>query len=258
MRRHFVITFVIWFVLTAVGESLALLNLFPTVGSTEAGDFDRIFRLLLQMGTPVFTFVLAVLFYSFYAFRSRGTPAEDGPAYRGTGSIPRVWIAVTGSLAALTMIYPGLTGLADLQANKSGYGWGDPNAEFVIKVTAFRWAWSMEYVDAGVTVTSAKDPYLVLPINTPVRFEINSTDVVHSLWIPAFRMRIDTLPGRTTFMTVNPDKLGTYDDDQAFRVQCSALCGLNHATMRFPIRVVSQDDFQTWLASQKPASQTAK
>ena len=258
MRRHLIATGIVWAVLTVIGEALSFLNLYPTVGSSEAADFDRIFRTLLIMGMPVYCFVLAVLFYSFLRFRTRGTPTDDGPSHRGTGTIPKVWVAVTGSLALITMVYPGLVGLSRLQANPTGYGWGPEDAELIVKVTGLQWTWRMEYADTGVTVTTTQGKELVLPIDTTVKFEVNSLDVVHSLWIPAFRMRIDAMPGRTTHMTVKPTELGSFEDDDAFRVQCSALCGMDHTLMTFPVRVVSRADFDTWLAGQKQAQQPGK
>lgn len=255
MRRHFIAAAIVWAVLTAIGEVLAFTDLYPTVGSSEADDFDRIFRILLIMGTPVFTFVLAVLFYSFVRFGSHSKPAEDGPVYRGTGLAPRVWVLVTACLALTTMIFPGLTGLAELQPNKSGYGWGEEDAELVVRVVGFRWAWTMEYPDAGVTVSTAQGKELVLPVDTTVKFEIDSTDVIHSFWIPAFRMKIDAVPGRTTHMTVKPTALGRFEDDNTYRVQCAELCGLDHSTMMFPVRVVSRAEFESWLAGQKTAAQ---
>ncbi len=258
MRRHLVAAGILWAILTAIGEALSFLDFYPTVGSREAEDFDQIFRTLLFMGMPVFCFVLAVLFYSFLRFRTRGTPTGDGPAYRGTGAIPMAWVAVTGSLALITMVYPGLVGLSRLQSNPTGYGWGPEDAELVVKVTGLQWTWRMEYAGTGVTVTTTQGKELVIPIDTAVKFEVNSLDVVHSLWIPAFRMRIDAMPGRTTHMTVEPNVLGTYENDDAFRVQCSALCGMDHTLMTFPVRVVSRADFDAWLAEQKQAQQPGK
>ncbi|MCK6563723.1 MAG: cytochrome c oxidase subunit II [Dehalococcoidia bacterium] len=254
MRRHVIAAVAVWVVLTAIGETLALADLYPTVGSSEAEDFDRIFRILIVMGMPVFTFVIAVLFYCVIRFGSFGKPSEDGPAYRGAGLGPRVWLAVTGSLALTVMIFPGLTGLAELQPDKSGYGWGESNAELVVRVVGFRWSWTMEYADAGVTVSTAQGKELVLPVDTHVKFEIESTDVIHSFWIPAFRMKIDALPGRTTHMTVKTTALGRFEDDDAYRVQCAELCGLDHSTMTFPVRVVPRAEFEQWLQSQKPAA----
>ena len=93
---------------------------------------------------------------------------------------------------------------------------------------------------------------LVLTVDTSIRFDIEAADVIHSLWIPAFRMKIDAIPGRTTYMTVKPTKVGAYETDQAYRVQCTELCGLDHAKMLFPIRVVSESEYESWLAGLNP------
>lgn len=253
MTRHVVTVAALWIVLTAVGELLAFAPLFPTVGAKSAEEFDEIFRILVLMGIPVFMFVVAVLAYSMFQFRTHGTPTEAGPTYRGNGAIPKIWLAVTGTLAIVVMIYPGMTGLAHLQTTSDGSGWGDEDAELVVNVTAFQFSWSMEYEEAGVTVNLGQGGEMVLPIDTTVRFNVNSTDVVHSFWIPAFRMKIDAIPGRTTFFTVTPDRLGDYESDSAYRVQCAELCGLDHSLMRFPIRVVEQAEFEQWIGELQAA-----
>jgi cytochrome c oxidase subunit 2 len=149
------------------------------------------------------------------------------------------------------MIYPGLTGLAELQDAKRAYGWGERDADMVIKATGFKWQWVFEYPD-GTQVSVAAGKELVLPVDTSIRFDVEAADVIHSLWIPAFRMKIDAIPGRTTYMTVKPTKVGAYETDQAYRVQCTELCGLDHAKMLFPIRVVSEAEYESWLAGLKP------
>lgn len=247
--RHLITAGLLWVVLTAVGELLVVADLYPTVGSDEAQDFDDIFRFLLLLGVPVMTFVFATLIYAGLTFRIRtAVPTEDGPVMRGHGWFPRAWLAVTSSLAIFVMVYPGLTGLAKLQSDKRAYGWGERDAEMVIKATGFKWQWLFEYPD-GTQVSVAAGKELVLPNETSIRFDVNSLDVLHSLWIPAFRLKIDAVPGRTTFMTVKPRALGEYQTDDAYRVQCAELCGLDHAAMRFPIRVVEPAEFESWLAS---------
>jgi len=250
VKKHFIAAAFFWAVLTAAGELLVFADLFPTVGSEEAEEFDRIFRILLAMGWPVFAFVVSVVGYSFFQFRSRGDDSEDGPAMYGRGAVPRVWLGITGGLAVLTMIFPGLTGLAELQSDRGGYGWGDTEGELLVKVEGFRYSWAFQYPDLGVEILGANQE-LVLPVDTKVKFEVSSLDVVHSFWIPAFRMKIDAIPGRTTFMTVTPTKVGSYDDDQSFRVQCAELCGMDHSVMSFPVRVVEREEFDAWIASQK-------
>lgn len=250
MNKHIATTFFIWLVLTAAGYTLVIANLYPTVGSSEAEDFDRIFRILLIMGVPVFAFVIATVAYAMMGFRQKGNPETDGPPMHGRGMAPPIWLAITGGLAILTMIFPGLTGLSKLQSDKTGYGWGAEQAELEIKVTGFRWAWSLEYPQQAITLVGTKEE-LVLPVDTHIKFTVNSTDVLHSFWIPAFRMKIDAVPGRTTFVTVKPTELGDYASDSSYRLQCAELCGLDHSTMRFPVKVVSREDFNAWVRSKK-------
>lgn len=247
--RHFITAAFLWVALTAVGELLVVADLYPTVGSHEAQESDDIFRFLLILGIPVFAFVVAVVVYAALAFRVRGAePTEDGPVMHGQGWFPRAWLAITGGLAIFVMIYPGLTGLAELQDVSDGYGWGDQDAELRIQATGFMWSWVFEYPD-GTQVNVVEGRELVLPVHTKIRFDVQSLDVIHSLWIPAFRMKIDAIPGRQTFLTVEPTELGAYESDQAYRVQCAELCGLDHSAMVFPLRVVSEEEFETWLAN---------
>jgi cytochrome c oxidase subunit 2 len=249
--KHLISVALLWAGLTAIGELLVFADLFPAVGSHEAEDFDSIFRFLLILGIPVFTFVIAVVAYAALTWRVRGErPAEDGPPIRGSGWIPRIWLAVTGSLAVFVMIHPGLTGLAKLQSSYTAYGWGKEEADLEINATAFMWQWTFDYPD-GTQVSITKGKEVVIPVNKHVRFNVNSIDVVHSLWIPAFRMKIDAVPGRTTFMTVHPTRLGDYREDQSYRVQCAELCGLDHGKMWLPVRVVTESEFEAWLASLK-------
>ena len=257
MARHFVSVALLWIALTALSYTVFLLDLYPVVGSDDAKVFDDIFDLLLILGMPVFAFVIAVIAYSMYAFRQRDF-AEFGASFRGTGMVPIIWVVATSALATLVIIHPGLTGLAHLQkVDPTGYGWGEEDGELVVNVTAFRWSWTFEYPEQGFTV-QGQGQELVIPVDTSIRFNVDSTDVVHSFWIPAFRMKIDTLPGRTTFFTVRPTVTGAYDpaNSSEFRVQCAELCGLDHGGMRFPVRVVTVEEFDEWVEERQGEAQT--
>jgi cytochrome c oxidase subunit 2 len=82
---------------------------------------------------------------------------------------------------------------------------------------------------------------LVLPVDRPVHFQIHAKDVLHSFWVPAFRMKQDAVPGITTTTRVTPDREGTYE------VVCAELCGIGHATMRQQVRVVPTAEFDDWV-----------
>lgn len=94
----------------------------------------------------------------------------------------------------------------------------------------------------------------MLPAGRRVQFNVTSLDVLHSFWVPAFRVKADAVPGQTYTMYITLDRTGT-PDDVAYRVQCAELCGLNHTNMSMPVRVVEPDEFDDWLQS-KGASAT--
>ena len=245
----------IWIVLTAIGEALTFVDMFPTVGSEFAEESDFIFLFLLRLGMPVFTFVISVIIYAMLEWRTTDVDAV-GDHFRGTGAVPKVWVGITGALAIFVMVYPGLVGVAELRQIGGDYGFGEEveggrdvetTEALVINVTGFRWAWSVEYEGTGITLTGT-DQEMVLPVHRQVWFRINSTDVVHSFWIPAFRQKIDTIPGRTTEVALTPIETGSFEDDASYRIQCAELCGLDHAFMRMPVRVVEEEEFEAWLA----------
>ncbi len=239
MNRHLVYAAALWIVLIAIGEAAAFYDLYPVKAAKEADDSDDAFRFLIILGVPVFAFVVAVLAYSMLRFRVVGEPTDDGPPIRGRAGVARAWLVVTGGLAVLTIIHPGLTGLAELREDKP--------IDLTIRVEAFQWAWLVTYPEQDVESRSE----LVLPLDQRIRFEIEALDVLHSFWIPAFRQKIDAVPGRTTMVEVTTTKLGSMDDDVAFRLQCAELCGLDHTRMVMPVRVVTAEEFDAWVASKR-------
>ena len=100
-------------------------------------------------------------------------------------------------------------------------------------------------------ILSNTDNELVLPVDTHVRFDVTAVDVLHSFWIPAFRTKIDAVPGLTTTLHANITETGDYKDDINFRVQCAELCGRDHSIMMSPVRVVERDEFNEWVLSRQ-------
>jgi cytochrome c oxidase subunit 2 len=97
-----------------------------------------------------------------------------------------------------------------------------------------------------------KSNQLYLAEGRPVHFHVRALDVIHDFWVPAFRMKIDAVPGLETKYRVTPDRLGTYP------VVCAELCGLGHAVMRSSAHVVTPAAFKAWLADRKaPAAGAA-
>ena len=115
------------------------------------------------------------------------------------------------------------------------------NPDNTIGVIGFRWSWAFNYLDddAYEVGTAEVDdlPTLYLPVNETVVFELQSPDVVHSFWIPAFLMKMDVFPDRLNKFQVTPNKVGTYAG------RCAELCGVDHARMLFRVRVVERAEY---------------
>jgi len=133
-----------------------------------------------------------------------------------------------------------------------------------VKVTGRQWNWDYEYPDQKISAYTSTPleeadakagnvPYLlasnaplVAPLGQVVRVQVTSEDVIHSFSVPAFGIKIDAIPGRLNQTWFKADKIGT------FYGQCSQLCGINHSYMPIEVKVVSQADFNAWVASKAP------
>ncbi len=113
-----------------------------------------------------------------------------------------------------------------------------PTNALEIQVTGKQWAWTADYKN-GV-----KSNEVVVPVNRDVKLILASEDVIHSFYVPSFRMKQDAVPGRYTTLWFNADKLGE------FHVFCAEYCGTNHSGMITKLRVVSQADFDKWLTEE--------
>lgn len=239
-RRDIAIVAGLWLVLTAAAEWwVSQTRIHPVGASEEAEIVDGAFNLLLYLGIPVFTFVLVVLIYAIFRFRS--TDETDGPAIRYDRRFAWPWLAVTAGLAVFVTIHPGLTGLAELAAD-------DYDADLTVEVTSEQWHWTFDYVDREVTLEDAEE--FVLPEGKRVLLRVSSVDVIHSLWIPAFRIKADAVPGRVHDVFLTPTETGGFDTDPNFRVQCAEMCGTGHARMRADVRVVTEAEFESWIRDQ--------
>ena len=241
MRRDVIYGGLLWLVLTVICYSLiSEFTLFPLTAAHEAETIDESFLFLIQLAIPVFTFVVSVLLYSIFRFRRTGEKSEDGLHIISNKPVTWMWLLITSGLAIYMIIDPGLTGFKKLTANK--------NVDLVVQVEARKWSWSFTYPQQGVTLIGADE--LILPVNQRILFEISSVDIIHSFWIPAFRMKIDAVPGQLTFMRVTPNIIGSFEDDINLRVQCAELCGTGHSRMRVDLRILTLQEFETWIIEQ--------
>ncbi|MDP7626761.1 MAG: cytochrome c oxidase subunit II [SAR202 cluster bacterium] len=244
MSKEMVIPAITWILLTAILELVAFLTLgaLPSQASEQAKVIDDAFFLLIYLVIPVFTLVVVFLLYSIMKFRVSGRPTVDGPGLKGHLPLTLVWLAVTTVLTGFVFFHPGVTGLLELRAEENKV------PDIVIQAEAVRYSWKVMYPQE--MVYSKKE--IVLPIHMNTQFLVSSKDVLHAFWIPAFRVKIDAVPGQTTHVNATPTKLGSYETDTQFRLQCAELCGLAHSKMFLPVTVVSEEDYREWISLQKP------
>ena len=120
-------------------------------------------------------------------------------------------------------------------------------AEIKVEVVGYQWQWKFAFPDDGIVVfgTPDQNAQLVVPIGKVIQVTLVSQDVNHGFYIPQFLFQRDAVPGHVNVFQFTPNKLGT------FTGQCSAFCGLMHHAMLFTVRVVTPEEYTTWLAGAK-------
>lgn len=242
-RRHIVVATIIWIVLAVVGDFIAYLiapnlvawGVMPPVASARTEELNQVMAIFTYLSIPVFALVLVYVSYSLLFFRSRGRPQQDGLNLRGHRSLQTVW--VVGSIVLVTVLYVvGFQALRNVDA-------AAPADALQVNVNGEQWLWDYQYPQ----YQNISGSELVLPVGRPVVFTITSTDVQHSFWVPALGIKQDAVPGETTHTSVTPTVIGDYV------VRCAELCGIYHAFMNTPVRVVSPGAFDVWVNDQLSA-----
>ena len=218
-----------------VGIAITLLiDWFPEPAAKSASDIDTLYDVLLICSVPVFVLVMTIAIYSVVRFRAKPGDMGDGPPIHGNTKLEIFWVTVPFIMVTLLAIYGWYT-LDNIEAKQKN--------EMVVNVTGQQFTWTFEYPQEKV---QSKELYL--PVNRPIEFKIRTKDVLHSFWVPQFRLKSDAVPGLTTHIRLVPDREGNYE------VVCAELCGLGHSTMRQFVRVVPTGEFQKWLDDQKQAA----
>ena len=219
--------------LVGIGISLVI-DWFPVGASGAASDVDTVYDVLLICSVPVFVLVMTIAIYSVVRFRARPGDMGDGPPIHGNTRLEIIWVTIPFVMVTALAAY-GWIILDDIEAKQQD--------ELVVRVTGQQFTWSFEYPGEEVGSTE-----LVLPEDRPVDFRIETEDVIHSFWVPEFRLKSDAVPGLTTKIRLTPDRLGRY------QVVCAELCGIGHSTMRQNVRVVPAGEFDGWLEEQREAA----
>ena len=145
----------------------------------------------------------------------------------------------------------------------------DPNPDVTIEAYGKQWAWDFNYLDedvystgiqgqpdeantVGDGVVQSKLPVLVLPVDKSVEIQLKARDVIHSFWVVDFLYKKDMIPGKTNYMTFTPTREGTYAG------KCAELCGDYHALMLFTVKVVSEQEYEDYIQTQRDLGFTGR
>lgn len=199
---------------------------FPEQASTFAPEVDFFFHAVLWICIVFFTLIVAGMIYFVWKFRQR--PGYQGsPEALHNNTLEITWTVIP-TLIVVWIFVRGVYGYLDMMS--------PPTETYDIEVKATQWNWSFKYPNGALSND------LHIPINKPIKLIMRSEDVIHSLFIPAFRCKTDIVPGRLNTMWFQAIKEGSFD------LYCTEYCGTKHSLMQAMTVVQSQEQFDAWLA----------
>ncbi len=198
--------------------------------STAAPKIDTLLDVMIVLSAFVFSLVMVMLGYALWKFRAKPGDESDGEPIHGNTRLEVAWTVIPTIIVLFG----------------AGYSWAVLNdieepADNPLTVDVFsqQFAWSFGYPGKDNAWSEGE---LHVPLDRQVHFKMHSQDVIHSFWVPEWRIKKDAVPGITTTAIVTPDKLGAY------QLICTELCGFGHAAMRAKVVVESPADFRKWVA----------
>ncbi|HET9152922.1 MAG TPA: cytochrome c oxidase subunit II [Solirubrobacterales bacterium] len=198
--------------------------------STAAPQIDHLLNVMIVISSFVFSLVMVMLFYALWKFKAKPGDESDGEPIHGNTRLEIAWTLIPTIIVLFGGGYSWKV-LHDIEESK-------PN-HLTVDVFSQQYAWSFAYPGKGYKYIQGE---LHVPVNRQIQFKMHAQDVIHSFWVPEWRIKKDNVPGITTTAIVTPDKVGTY------QLICTELCGFGHATMRAKVVVEPQDKFQKWVA----------
>ena len=199
----------------------------PVRASEAASNIDWLFNVILWVN--IFFSVLIFVLMFLFVIRYRHRPGNEEGAVGGHNNALEITWTVIPTIIVVFIYYWGFKGFLHQAV--------EPPAAYEIKATGRMWSWQFDYPNG------ASDNELHVPPNVPVRVTLKSDDVIHDLYVPAFRVKKDAVPGRFNRLWFTAILPGTYD------LYCALYCGTNHSTMH-SVAVVhnNQSEFEQWLA----------
>lgn len=262
-------------------------GLLPEQASEQAPLVDGFFSVMVTIATALFLIVQGAILLFSIKFRRRPGDNTDGIPIEGSIPLEILWTSIPAVIVILLGIYSvdvyermgGLApahhgamahhaparmsgvalaapmradaevGSAPLATTSTRYGIGnaqtDKVPDLVVDVTAMQYAWIFTYPTSGIVAGE-----LHVPIGQDVQVRLTAQDVIHSFWVPQFRMKQDAIPGQPSEMRFTATKLGTYP------IVCTELCGSYHGSMRTQLIVETPEAFAAWQAENQVAQQS--
>jgi cytochrome c oxidase subunit II len=228
--------------LTAVISAVMLpINWDGQAASTAAPKIDNLLDVMIVLSAFVFSLVMVMLFYALWKFKAKPGDESDGEPIHGNTRLEVAWTLIPTIIVLFGAAYSWSV-LNDIE---------EPAKDaLTVDVFSQQYAWSFGYPGKGNAYAQGE---FHVPVNRQVQFTMHSQDVIHSFWVPEWRIKKDNVPGITTRAYITPTKTGD------FTLVCTELCGFGHATMRAPVVVESsQANFDKWAATQDPIPPTEK
>jgi cytochrome c oxidase subunit II len=231
-RGHLKELLAIGLIASVIGVALGLIiDWFPTQASEESEKIDTLWDVLIIVSVPIFVLVIVVVLYSVWRFHMKpGEEELDGPPIHGNTKLEIIWTAIPAIILVALCSYADIV-LTDIEK-------ADADA-LEVRVVGEQFTWTFFYKDENGKEFGS--PQLYVPRGQQVNFTVQSRDVIHDFWVPAFRLKIDAVRGIDTHVRITPKTPGQYP------VVCAELCGLGHSVMRQTAHVVEPDEFTQWV-----------
>jgi cytochrome c oxidase subunit II len=197
----------------------------PPPDSTTAGVVDPLLYFLLYLSLFFFALIVGLMLVFVIVYRRR-PGVEQRPAPKSNLTLELLWTAVP-IVVVVIIFYWGFVGYMQMRL--------PPREHYEIEVVGRQWSWMFKYGNGHI------DTDLHVPVDRPVQLLMRSEDVIHSLWIPAFRVKMDLVPGRYTKTWFKATRPGIH------ALFCAEYCGTRHADMTAAVIVHEPGQFEVWL-----------
>jgi cytochrome c oxidase subunit 2 len=208
----------------------------PPGHSTVAESIDWVFYLIYWICVFFFVLIMALMAWFIYKYRRRpGVAAEKTVTHHTV--LELTWTIIP-LILVIMIFYIGLQGYVEL--------YQPPKNSYEVQVTGQQWSWNFEHRNGASDAN-----LLTVPVNRPVKLTMTSTDVLHSVFIPAFRVKQDVVPGRYTYLWFEATEPGLY------QLLCTEYCGTDHARMTATVEVLPPEEFEVVIAERAAIFDTA-